>query len=54
MRRRLKQAAVVLVVVFAASQLVRAERANPPIDASRKIQSHVGTATGLSAVLDRA
>lgn len=54
MSRRLKQAAVVLVVVFAAAQLVRPERANPPIDSSRTIQAHVGTASGLGAVLDRA
>jgi heme-binding protein len=54
MSRRLKQAAVVLLVVFAAAQLVRPGRANPPIDASRTIQAHVGTANGLVAVLDRA
>jgi Haem-binding domain len=54
MRRRLKQAAVVFVVVFAAAQLVRPERRNPPTDASRTIQAHLGTASGLAAVLDRA
>jgi heme-binding protein len=54
MSRRLKRAAVVLLVVFAAAQLVRPGRANPPIDASRTIQAHVGTANGLVAVLDRA
>lgn len=53
MNRRLKQAAIVFVVVFAAAQLVRPDRANPPIDASRTIQAHVGTANGLVAVLDR-
>ncbi len=53
MRRRLKQAALVIFVVFAAAQLVRPDRANPPIDASRTIQAHVGTATGLVAILDR-
>jgi hypothetical protein len=52
--RRLKQAAVVSVVVFAAAQLVRPERANPATDVSRTIQEHVGTANGLVAVLDRA
>jgi len=51
---RLKQAAVVFVVVFAAAQLVRPERANPATDISRTIQAHVGTASGLVAVLDRA
>jgi Haem-binding domain len=51
--RRLKQAAVVFVVVFAAAQLVRPERANPATDVSRTIQAQVGTASGLAAVLDR-
>ena len=54
MSRRPKQAAVVFVVIFAAAQLVRPERANPATDASRTIQAHVGTASGLVAVLDRA
>jgi hypothetical protein len=53
MRRRLKQAAVFLVVLFAAAQLVRPERTNPPTDPSSTIQAHVGTANGLVAVLDR-
>src|SRR5207249_4738230 len=51
--RRLKQAAVVLVVVLATAQLVRPQHANPPTDVNRTIQSHV-TANGLVAVLDRA
>lgn len=54
MSRRLQQAAVVFVVVVAAAQFIRPKRANPPIDASRTIQASVGTASGLSAVLDRA
>ena len=54
MGRRLKQAAIVIVVVFAAAQLVRPERANPSTDASRTIQAHMGTTSGLIAVLDRA
>ncbi len=53
MSRRLKQAAVVFVVVFAAAQLVRPERANPATDVSRTIQAQVGTAGALAAVLDR-
>jgi heme-binding protein len=52
MTRRLKQASVVFVVVFAAAQLVRPARGNPPIDSSRTIRTHAGT-TGLAAVLDR-
>ena len=54
MRRRLKQAAILFVVVFAAAQLVRPGRANPAIDPSRTIQAHPGTTSGLVAVLDRA
>jgi hypothetical protein len=53
MGRRLTQAAVVLVLVFAAAQLVRPERANPPTDPNHTIRAHVGTASGLAAVLDR-
>jgi cytochrome c5 len=53
MSRRVKQAAVVFVIVFAAAQLVRPERANPATDATRTIQAHVGTTSELAAVLDR-
>jgi len=53
MKKRLERAVVVLVVVFAAAQLVRPGRANPPTDASRTIQAHMPTGSGLVAVLDR-
>ena len=53
MRRRLKQAGVVFVVAFAVAQLIRPERANPPTDPSRTIQTHIGSASGLVTVLDR-
>lgn len=53
MTKRLKQAAIVLVIAFAAAQLVRPDRENPATDASRTIQAHVGTTNGLAAVLDR-
>ena len=53
MSRWLKQGGVVFVVIFAAAQLIRPERANPPTDVSRTIQARVGTASGLVAVLDR-
>jgi heme-binding protein len=53
MTGRLKQASVVFVVVFAAAQLVRPERANPATDPSRTIQAHGRTTSGLTAVLDR-
>src|SRR5205814_927524 len=54
MSRRLKQAAVVLVAVFVAAQLVRPDHATPPTDPRRTIQAQLGTANGLVAVLDRA
>ena len=53
MSRRVKQAAMVFVIVIAAAQLVRPERANPATDATRTIQAHVGTTSELVAVLDR-
>lgn len=53
MSKRLKRAGVIFVIVLAAAQLVRPDRTNPPTDASRTIQAHVGTASGLAAVLDR-
>jgi hypothetical protein len=52
-RRRLKQGAVVIVVPFAAAQLVCPDRTNPPTDTGRTIQAQVGTASALAAVLDR-
>lgn len=55
MRRRLIHVVVVLVVLFAAAQLVRPSRANVPTDPSRTIQAHAGTTgSGLVVVLDRA
>ena len=54
MRRWLKRAAVLLVVAFAAAQLVRPARANPPIDARHTIQGSAGPASGIGAIVDRA
>ena len=54
MKRRLKQAAIVIVVVFAAAQLMRPDRTNPATDASHSIQAHVGTTSELIPVLNRA
>ncbi len=53
MRKRLTQAAVVFVLVFAAAQLVRPNRTNPAIDAGRTIRAQPGTPGELTAVLDR-
>ena len=51
--KRLKQAAIVLVVLLAAAQLIRPNRASPPTDPGRAIQAAVGPASPLPAVLDR-
>ena len=53
MSRQLKAAAVVFVIVFAAAQLVRPERANPATDVSRTIQAHAGTGSQLASVVKR-
>lgn len=53
MGRRLGQAAIVLVALFAIAQLVQPPHANRPIDPSRSIQARAGTATTLVAVIDR-
>ena len=53
MKRRVKQVVILFIVLFAAAQLVRPGRANPPIDDSRTIQAHIGAASGLAAILDR-
>src|SRR5262245_1023317 len=54
MSKRFTQAIVVFVVAFAGAQLIRPERANPPIDPGRTIQADAGTSSELAAVLDRA
>ena len=53
MSRRLKQGALLLVVLFAAAQFVRPGRANPPTDPNRTIQAHAGIDHDLIAILDR-
>jgi len=54
MTRRLKQAAVVFIVVLVAAQFVRPDRTNPATDASRSIDAQAGTGSEFVAVLDRA
>ena len=49
MKRRFTVAAMVLVAVVAAAQLIRPGIANPPVDLTRTIQAHVST-TGLGVV----
>ena len=53
MKRRFAQAGILFVVVFAAAQLIRPERANPPTDRSHTFQAQAGTSSGVVAVLDR-
>lgn len=52
MNRRLKQAVVVVAIGFAAAQLIRPDRANPAVYASRTIEAQPGTG-GVASVLDR-
>lgn len=54
MSRRLKQAAALILVLLAAAQLIRPDRANPPIVTSHTIAAQMGNPNGLVAVLDRA
>ena len=54
MSRRFTKAVVVLVGAFAAAQLVRPARINPPTDPRRTIQAQAGTSKELAAVLERA
>src|SRR5215471_3973314 len=54
MKKRLKHATIIIVVVLAAAQLIRPDRTNPTTDASRSIQAHVGTTSELVPVLNRA
>jgi len=53
MRKRLTYAAAIFIVVFAAAQLVRPDRTNPPVEATRTIRAHAGTGAGLADILDR-
>ena len=53
MSRRLKQAAVVVVVLFAIAQLIRPAHANPTIDPKHTIQAHVPATSGLVPILNR-
>jgi heme-binding protein len=48
--KRLKQAALVLLVAFAAAQFVRPSHSNPPIDPTRAIPAQMAA---LRAVVDR-
>jgi hypothetical protein len=43
MSRRLKQAALVFIVIIAVSQLIRPDRTNPPTGISRTIQAQAGS-----------
>ena len=51
--KRLKRAAIVLIVLLAAAQLVRPNRASPPTDPGRAFQAAVAPTSPLPAVLER-
>jgi hypothetical protein len=53
MRRRVQQAAVAFVIVFAAAQLVVPDRTNPATDPAHTVQAHVGTTSELGTILNR-
>src|SRR5262245_4855617 len=53
MSRRLMLTVLVFAVLFAAAQVIRPQRANPPLDPSRTIHAQMATAPALLAVLDR-
>lgn len=53
MRKRIMKTAIVFVAALAAAQLVRPNRANPPIDPARAIQAVAGSGSALATVLDR-
>jgi hypothetical protein len=50
----LKAIAIGAVVLFAAIQLHRPERVNPPVDPSRTLQAQVNVSPEAAAILDRA
>jgi len=53
MRRRLKQAAFVVVVLIVVAQFIRPSRVNPPIDHARTIEAHLGAANPATPVINR-
>jgi hypothetical protein len=54
MRRGLTFVATVFAGAFVAAQLASSVPVNPPTDPNRTVQAHVGTASALAGVLDRA
>ncbi len=53
MRRRLTGAVVVIIALFAGAQLIRPGRANPSPNPTHTIQSQLGDAPALAAVVSR-
>jgi len=50
----LPRIAIGIVILFAAAQLIRPDRTNPPIDPARTIQAQAGITPQFATVLDRA
>lgn len=53
MGKRLKQAAVFFVALFAAAQLIRPARANPPTDPTHSIGAGLTASNSLAPILNR-
>jgi heme-binding protein len=54
MNRRWKQAAALIVIVFAAAQVIRPDRTNPTTDPSRTIEAQLGASAPAVSVIERA
>jgi hypothetical protein len=53
MKKLLKWAVIILAVLFAAMQMIRPVRTNPPVDESRTIQANTQMTPAVAAILDR-
>jgi hypothetical protein len=54
MNRRWKQVLAVIVILFAAAQVIRPDRANPATDPGRSIGAHLGASAPAVSVIGRA
>src|SRR5690348_13813475 len=54
MNRRWKQAVAVMVILFAAAQMIRPDRTNPTIDPGRTIGAQLGASAPAVSVIERA
>jgi len=54
MNTRWKQAVAVIVILFAAAQVIRPDRTNPPTDPGRTISAQLGASAPAVSVIERA